>query len=630
MSDEQGEKSFEPTEHRREEFRKQGRFAQCEGHRRRRRDARPCWASSPARARASEARSIALPPAAMATSARSVARTQTAMACGPRSPPRTHGARGRRGRARGDGRRHRAVRLPRELRRPRLQAGAARPAAQARAALLAEEGHHRRRPSACSASACRVRRPTGRLLIELPRYCRLLASDSTSAGLASSTPSSASSSWRWAALAGIALHRLRAEPVPPRSRDEDDAQGGHRGDAVRRTATRRSRAGCGAARARAWRARTRSNNVKKRERRRHEPDPHRRRPALRRRRTRRPSSSPRGTTTSRCASAPRRASTESRSSRTAPLARALDAEVPIGRPIPAAHFAAVARMLAFVYRLRGNRARRHKACVIVLRDRPMQPSGARGPQWDIDRPARHHRHRPDDGAAAARACSSTCCSRFSMALAIGVFLTALFIEEALEFSAFPAVRPHRDAAPSEPERRDDAADPAPRRRRARARRARSSRRSAASSSKATSSSASSSSSSSTVINFVVVTKGAGRVAEVAARFTLDAMPGKQMAIDADLSSGAITTDVARARSKEPRARGRLLRRHGRRKQVRPRRRHRRPAHHRHQPDRRPRPRRSRAGWTSPKAAETFSVLSVGDALARRSRRCSSRRRPASS
>jgi len=53
-----------------------------------------------------------------------------------------------------------------------------------------------------------------------------------------------------------------------------------------------------------------------------------------------------------------------------------------------------------------------------------------------------------------------------------------------------------------------------------------------------------------VINFVVITKGAGRVAEVAARFTLDAMPGKQMAIDADLASGAITQDVARLRRKE--------------------------------------------------------------------------------
>jgi len=49
-----------------------------------------------------------------------------------------------------------------------------------------------------------------------------------------------------------------------------------------------------------------------------------------------------------------------------------------------------------------------------------------------------------------------------------------------------------------------------------------------------------------IINFVVITKGAGRVAEVAARFTLDAMPGKQMAIDADLSSGIITEKEARA------------------------------------------------------------------------------------
>ena len=42
-----------------------------------------------------------------------------------------------------------------------------------------------------------------------------------------------------------------------------------------------------------------------------------------------------------------------------------------------------------------------------------------------------------------------------------------------------------------------------------------------------------------VVNFMVITKGSGRIAEVAARFSLDAMPGKQMAIDADLSSGLI-------------------------------------------------------------------------------------------
>jgi flagellar biosynthesis protein FlhA len=53
-----------------------------------------------------------------------------------------------------------------------------------------------------------------------------------------------------------------------------------------------------------------------------------------------------------------------------------------------------------------------------------------------------------------------------------------------------------------------------------------------------------------VIQFVVVTNGAGRVAEVGARFTLDAMPGKQMAIDADLNAGQITEDQARDRRKE--------------------------------------------------------------------------------
>jgi len=50
-----------------------------------------------------------------------------------------------------------------------------------------------------------------------------------------------------------------------------------------------------------------------------------------------------------------------------------------------------------------------------------------------------------------------------------------------------------------------------------------------------------------IVNFVVITKGSGRIAEVAARFTLDAMPGKQMAIDADLSSGLITEDEAKVR-----------------------------------------------------------------------------------
>ena len=53
-----------------------------------------------------------------------------------------------------------------------------------------------------------------------------------------------------------------------------------------------------------------------------------------------------------------------------------------------------------------------------------------------------------------------------------------------------------------------------------------------------------------VINFIVITKGAGRIAEVSARFTLDAMPGKQMAIDADLNAGLIDENEARSRRAE--------------------------------------------------------------------------------
>ncbi|MBK1716715.1 flagellar biosynthesis protein FlhA [Thiocystis violacea] len=53
-----------------------------------------------------------------------------------------------------------------------------------------------------------------------------------------------------------------------------------------------------------------------------------------------------------------------------------------------------------------------------------------------------------------------------------------------------------------------------------------------------------------IINFVVVTKGAGRVSEVSARFTLDAMPGKQMAIDADLNAGLISQEEARKRRED--------------------------------------------------------------------------------
>ncbi len=89
-----------------------------------------------------------------------------------------------------------------------------------------------------------------------------------------------------------------------------------------------------------------------------------------------------------------------------------------------------------------------------------------------------------------------------------------------------------------------------------------------------------------VVNFMVVTKGSGRIAEVAARFTLDAMPGKQMAIDADLSTGLIDQDTAKQRRKELEQESTFFgAMDGASKFVKGRRR-RRPDHHRHQHHRR--------------------------------------------
>jgi flagellar biosynthesis protein FlhA len=92
-----------------------------------------------------------------------------------------------------------------------------------------------------------------------------------------------------------------------------------------------------------------------------------------------------------------------------------------------------------------------------------------------------------------------------------------------------------------------------------------------------------------VINFMVVTKGAERIAEVGARFTLDAMPGKQMAIDADLNAGLIDEKEARRRRGS-----RVLRLHGRCLQVRARRRAGGPADPVHQHHRRLHHRRAAA------------------------------------
>src|SRR4051794_6556841 len=79
------------------------------------------------------------------------------------------------------------------------------------------------------------------------------------------------------------------------------------------------------------------------------------------------------------------------------------------------------------------------------------------------------------------------------------------------------------------------------------------------------------------VNFLVITKGATRIAEVGARFTLDAIPGKQMAIDADLSAGLIDDKDAQRRRRELEEESAFFG-SGRRLEVRPRRRHRRTHH----------------------------------------------------
>ncbi len=117
------------------------------------------------------------------------------------------------------------------------------------------------------------------------------------------------------------------------------------------------------------------------------------------------------------------------------------------------------------------------------------------------------------------------------------------------------------------------------------------------------------------VNFLVITKGATRIAEVGARFTLDAIPGKQMAIDADLSAGNIDEKEAMRRPARARGGKRLLRLDGRCLEVRARRRDRRPHHHGRERVRRHHHRRDAArAWISATAADVFVRLSVGDGI----------------
>ena len=118
----------------------------------------------------------------------------------------------------------------------------------------------------------------------------------------------------------------------------------------------------------------------------------------------------------------------------------------------------------------------------------------------------------------------------------------------------------------------------------------------------------------TIINFVVVTKGSGRISEVSARFTLDAMPGKQMAIDADLNAGLITQDEARTAPRGSARRSGLLRLHGRCQQVRARRCDRRHPDPVHQHHRWARHRHDGARSALRQAGRTYTLLTIGDGL----------------
>jgi flagellar biosynthesis protein FlhA len=115
-----------------------------------------------------------------------------------------------------------------------------------------------------------------------------------------------------------------------------------------------------------------------------------------------------------------------------------------------------------------------------------------------------------------------------------------------------------------------------------------------------------------MVNFVVITKGSGRIAEVAARFNLDAMPGKQMAIDADLSAGLIDEKEARRRRKQLEDESSFYgAMDGARNSAR--RRDRRPGGA-HQHHRRHDHRNRAAGYSFSDAASSYTLLTVGDGL----------------
>ena len=116
------------------------------------------------------------------------------------------------------------------------------------------------------------------------------------------------------------------------------------------------------------------------------------------------------------------------------------------------------------------------------------------------------------------------------------------------------------------------------------------------------------------IQYIVVSHGAVRTAEVTARFTLDAMPGKQMAIDADLNAGLIDEKQARAAARAGRAGSRILRRDGWRGALQPARFAGHHPDHRDQHHGRISDRRVPARHPFREALKTYTILTVGDGL----------------
>ena len=233
-----------------------------------------------------------------------------------------------------------------------------------------------------------------------------------------------------------------------------------------------------------------------------------------------------------------------------PLAQALYRSVEVGQAIPAKLYAAVAEILAFLYRaqMRAQQAAgRQDDRWRTASDKPKAGLGKRASEWIIPvaavalvfvmlvplpglragSAAGHQHHRVGAGAALGGAHSAAgTVFRFSQPAAAA------------------------DAVPSVAEPGQQPPNPAARQRRAPAPPGMSLRPSGSSWWAATTLSASSCSWRLIAIQYMVVSHGAVRTAEVTARFTLDAMPGKQMAIDADLNAGVIDEKQARARREQ--------------------------------------------------------------------------------